>query len=199
MESDQIPLHSDRFPPKLESVVVGDRVGAVWLVEYDSRTAAMSPFPGDVRQNFSADLFFRSIFLRWIYRFHTDSYVILNIVCKFFLVYLSTHNFIVVESETTMSIAQSSSSLRSVSKGGVLQPGVPVTAFYGPKLPDVSPGRKNRSRTEIRGVVLSSHSENNWLVHWLPVGKNAFAPFGKLKVVEGATPPRFQGSSSVRC
>ena len=87
-----------------------------------------------------------------------------------------------------MSIAQSSSSLRSVTKGGVIQAGVPVTGFFGPFSPELAPGKKNRSRTEIRGVVLSSHSEKSWLVHWLPIGKNASIPFNKLKVVKDADP-----------
>ena len=76
----------------------------------------------------------------------------------------------------------------SSSKGGVIQPGSIVTAFYGPFAPELDPGRKNRSRTKIRGVVLASHSENHWLIHWFLIGRNAYAPFNKVKVEEAASP-----------
>ena len=86
-----------------------------------------------------------------------------------------------------MSISPSSADSQTKSKGGVIQPGTPVTACYGPYNPEVCAGKKNRTRTEIRGVVLSSHSENNWLVHWIPVERNAHAPFNRLKVDHSAT------------
>ena len=85
------------------------------------------------------------------------------------------------------SSSSSSRSKRSPSaKSGLIQPGAMVSAFYGP-FGDETPGsEKRRSRTKIRGAVLSSHNKNSWLVHWFLVGTNAHAPFNKLKVEDAA-------------
>ena len=72
-------------------------------------------------------------------------------------------------------------------KSGVIQPGAMVSAFYGPFSTKME-SKKRRSCSRICGVVLSSHSERNWLVHWFLVGKNAHAPFNKLKVEDDADP-----------
>ena len=82
----------------------------------------------------------------------------------------------------------SSSKRRSTTKGGVVQPGSIVSAFYGPFSSEIDPGKKNRSRTKIRGVVLSSFSENQWLVHWFAIQKSSSVPFNKVKVEEGTNP-----------
>ena len=74
----------------------------------------------------------------------------------------------------------------SAKKGRFIQPGNIVTAPYGhldavvSENPDTQ--RKRRSRARIRGAVLRSHSENNWLVHWFEIGKTAHVSFSKLQI-----------------
>ena len=113
------------------------------------------------------------------------AYVTDNRLCFF--------SFILVSFYCIMADFGSSSSGRSKrspsARSGVIQPGAMVSAFYGPlDDSDTSGSEKRRSRTKIRGAVLGSHSENNWLVHWFLVGKNAYAPFNKLKIEDAADP-----------
>ena len=82
----------------------------------------------------------------------------------------------------------SSSRRHSTTKGGVIQPGSIVSAFYGPFSSETYPDRKNRSCTKFHGVVLSSFSENQWLVHWFIIGKNSSVPFNKATVDEATSP-----------
>ena len=88
----------------------------------------------------------------------------------------------------------SSSSPGSLAKKGrrILQPGVVVTAPYGQldDAADPNPAtlRKRRSRARIRGAILRSHSENNWLVHWFVVGKTAHVSFAKLQIEPNQVP-----------
>ena len=90
-----------------------------------------------------------------------------------------------------------SSSSRSAS--GFVQPGAIVTARYGPleeatasayavAIDSLSPPATRRKRSLVRGVVLQSHSKNQWLVHWFSIGRCSHAPFCKLKVCAGHNP-----------
>ena len=73
-----------------------------------------------------------------------------------------------------------------------IQPGVVVTAPYGQldnsADPNPSTLRKRRSRARIRGAILRSHSENNWLVHWFVIGKTAHVSFAKLQIEANEAP-----------
>ena len=92
-----------------------------------------------------------------------------------------------------------SKSSSSCSASGFVQPGAIVTARYGPleeatasayavAIDSLSPPATRRKRSLVRGVVLQSHSKNQWLVHWFSIGRCSHAPFCKLKVCAGHNP-----------
>ena len=84
-----------------------------------------------------------------------------------------------------------SKSFPSFSKGGIIHPGCIVSGAYGalPSLVATEPWNKRRRiRERIRGVVLRSHSQGHWNVHWFLIGKNAYVPFNKIAVEPNTSP-----------